>query len=102
MKKHASTLPFLAVLSTVSLLSFPAASKDVCSDAYMTAAIQQEAARAQSATGICPTAKAGIALYTKSIRLVNACLHIDSLRSYKVELENLLQQAQDQAAAACS
>jgi hypothetical protein len=87
------------VVLTMSHQSF---AKDVCSDAYMAAAIQSEANEASSATGLCSTARAGIKLYKKSIKLVDKCLHIDSLRAYKTELENMLQQSEEQAAATCS
>jgi hypothetical protein len=74
---------------------------DVCSDAYMTRQIQPYADRAQMATGLCPTAKAGIALYQKSISLVNKCLNDPELRAYKVQLEDNLRAAKRQAAAYC-
>ncbi|MDS7594870.1 hypothetical protein [Agrobacterium tumefaciens] len=76
-------------------------SKDICSDAYMSQKIQPFANRAQNATGICATAKAGITLYTESIKLVNPCLGDPGLSAYKQELEKLLRDAKNQAAASC-
>lgn len=91
-----------AVTSIVVLLSGQYAfSADICSDAYMTQQIQPYAARAQRATGVCGTAKAGIALYKKSISLVNPCVSDPELRAYKQQLEQLLRDAQEQATSSC-
>ena len=76
-------------------------SQNICSDTYMSQKIQPFANRAQNATGICGTAKAGVVLYTESIKLVNPCLSDPGLRTYKQELERLLRDAKRQAAASC-
>lgn len=78
-----------------------AAGRDVCSDAYLAHAIQHEANRAQRAVGICGTAKAGIALYSKSISLVSKCQNDPGLRAYKSQLEQLLRDARNQANSSC-
>lgn len=75
--------------------------QDVCSDQYLANAIQPEATRAQSAVGVCDTARAGIKLYSKSIKLVNNCLDQPDLRDYKKTLEQLLDDAKSQAEASC-
>lgn len=80
----------------------PAGAVDQCSDEYMSNQIQPEARAASSAVGVCGTARAGIRLYEKSIRLIDKCLHIPSLRAYKSELQSLLSQARSQAASSCS
>lgn len=80
----------------------PVGAVDQCSDDYMTSQIQPEAQAASRAVGVCGTARAGIRLYEKSIRLVDKCLHIPSLRAYKSELQSLLSQARSQAASSCS
>lgn len=92
----------IAMTGGIGVTVAPALAEDVCSDQYMTNAIQNEAAAAQNATGLCPTAKAAVALYAKGIKLVSRCQHIESLRSYKAELEYLLLQAKQQQEATCS
>lgn len=95
-------LSMIAMMAGITMTAGPVLAADVCSDQYMTNSIQKEAAAAQNATGLCPTAKAAVALYSKSIKLVSRCQHIDSLRSYKVELENMLLQAKQQQKSTCS
>lgn len=92
---------WIAVLISIVASGQAALGKDICSDTYMSQRIQPFAARAQSAVGICGTAKAGVALYTESIRLVNPCLSDPGLRAYKQELEKLLRDAKNQASASC-
>jgi len=75
--------------------------QEICSDAYMTAQIQPYADRAQNAGGICPTAKAGVALYKASIELVNPCLDDPNLAAYKVQLEQLLRDAENTRDSSC-
>jgi hypothetical protein len=75
--------------------------EDLCSDQYLAKAIQPEATRAQNAVGICDTARAGIKLYSKSIKLVNNCLDQPDLRTYKETLVQLLKDAESQADESC-
>lgn len=97
--KFTKTITLAAALlaPTVTLAS----GRDVCSDAYLSAAIQPEANRAQRAVGICGTAKAAISLYSASIKLVSKCQHDPGLRAYKKQLEQSLQQARNQASSSC-
>ncbi|QCI98195.1 hypothetical protein [Agrobacterium larrymoorei] len=90
----------IAVALFAPTVSF-ASGRDVCSDAYLSAAIQPEANRAQRAVGICGTAKAAISLYSASIRLVSKCQHDPGLRAYKKQLEQSLQEARNQASSSC-
>ena len=92
--------------SAVTLIAFAASEhavpgKDICSDTYMSEKIHPFATRARNAIGICGTAKAGVALYTESLRLVQQCLHDPGLRAYKQDLERLLHDAKNQASASC-
>lgn len=91
----------IAIFAAAMMGGQPAFSKNICSDAYMSQKIQPFANRAQNAVGICATAKAGITLYTESIKLVNPCLGDPGLSAYKQELEKLLRDAKNQAAASC-
>ena len=74
---------------------------DVCSDSYISAEIQPFANDANSAVGECQIAKAGIALYEKSIELVKPCINDPELVKYKIELEQLLTDAENMANSYC-
>ncbi|MBZ9791686.1 hypothetical protein K9B32_16395 [Rhizobium sp. 3T7] len=101
--KNAKTIRIVVLAAAIGLSATQAFSQDVCSDSYLAQQIQPEADKmnALNGAGECQIARAGIKFYSKSIKLVNKCLTIQSLREYKTTLQGLLQQAKDMEASFC-